>query len=74
MPALAELLELRDRLWCHVRELPGVVTVGIGFSGNQSALIVFVEGDKVDSDVLPDVYEDVPVIMESAGKVKAHGE
>jgi hypothetical protein len=72
--AFPELLELRDRLWSQVRGIPGVVTVGIGSSRDGSALIVFVDEDNVDRGGLPTTYEQVPVILERAGKARTHGE
>jgi hypothetical protein len=70
----ADLLSLRNKLWCEVRELPGVVTIGIGSKNNRAALVVFVEEEKLQKANLPVQYEDVPVVVKAAGQAKAHGE
>jgi hypothetical protein len=65
---LSELLLLRDKLWSQVRELPGVVTIGIGSSKNQDALVVFVDETKVQTNDLPVEYANVPVVLKPAGR------
>ncbi len=73
METFADLLVLRDKLWCQVRELPGVVTIGIGSKNDRAALVVFVDENIVHKDDLPTEYADLPVILEPANQAKAHG-
>jgi hypothetical protein len=74
MPEFPELLELRNKLWDKIRSFPGVVTVGIGSSANQAALVIFVDEYAIGGTDLPTLYENVPVVVEIAGKIKAHGD
>jgi hypothetical protein len=73
MHDLPHLLELRNRLWKEIRSIPGVVTIGIGSTENQPALVVFVEKDTVERSDLPTSYENVPVLLETTGNIKLHG-
>ncbi|HSE15768.1 MAG TPA: hypothetical protein VLB46_01875 [Pyrinomonadaceae bacterium] len=74
MPDFPELLELRNKLWDKIRSFPGVITVGIGSSENESALVIFVDENTVNRSDLPTQYENVPVVLETGGKIKAHGD
>jgi hypothetical protein len=69
-----QLLELRNRLWKEIRSIPGVITIGIGSTENQPALVIFVEQDMVERSDLPTLYENVPVLLETTGKIKAQGD
>lgn len=73
MHDLPQLLDLRNRLWKEIRSIPGVVTIGIGSSESQPALVIFVEKDTVERRDLPTSYENVPVLLETTGKIKAQG-
>jgi hypothetical protein len=68
-----DLLALRDELWCQVRQVPGVVTIGIGSKDDRAALVVFVDENKVHTDDLPTEYASLPVVLEPVGQAKAHG-
>jgi len=74
MSDFPELLELRNKLWDKIRSLPGVITVGIGSSENQAALVIFIDEYTAGRNDLPTLYENVPVVLETAGKIKAHGD
>ena len=74
MPDFPELLELRNKLWDKIRSCPGVITVGIGSSENEAALVIFVDEYTIGGTDLPTLYENVPVVVEIAGNIKAHGD
>lgn len=72
METHADLLALRDELWCQIRGLPGVVTIGIGSKNDRAALVVFVDENEVHKDDLPTEYASLPVVLEPVGQAKAH--
>jgi len=69
---VAELITLRNELWHQVRALPGLITIGIGSKNGEVALVLFVDEKKVRREDLPVCYATVPIIVESAGRIKAH--
>jgi len=73
MNRVRDLQVLREDLWRKVKELPGVVTIGIGSKGNRSAFVIFVDEDRVRKDELPVKYANVAVVLRPAGPASAHG-
>jgi hypothetical protein len=70
---LGDLLTLRDKLWSQVKEVPGVITVGIGSQERHAALIVFIDETTVQKDDLPVEYFDVPIVLRPAGRASSQG-
>lgn len=69
--AFGDLMLLRNELWSEIRRLPGVITIGIGSKNDRTALVVFVDEEKVQKGDLPVQYADVQVVVEPARIAKA---
>lgn len=69
---IGELIRLRNKLWHQMRSEPGIVTIGIGSKDGEAALVLFVDEKKVHREELPARYAAVPVIVQSAGQIKAY--
>lgn len=68
-----DLYRLRNQLWSHVKDIQGVVTVGVGSKRGKVALVIFVDETIVDYKDLPVKYANIPVTYESIGQAKAYG-
>jgi len=67
------LYKLRNKLWSQVKDIQGVVTVGVGTKRGKAALVIFVDETIVNYKDLPDKYANMPVTYESVGQAKAYG-
>lgn len=68
-----DLYKLRNQLWSHVKDIQGVVTVGVGTKKGEVALVIFVDEAIVNYKDLPVKYANIPVTYESVGQAKAYG-
>lgn len=67
------LRSARNQLWSEVKNISGVVTVGIGKKNGKVALVIFMDKNRLNSEDLPEVFGDIPIILESTDQAIAYG-
>ncbi len=60
-PTMAQMIELRERLWEVLRETEEVDTVGIGRISGKLALLVYIREGTIPSKSIPTSFGGMPV-------------
>jgi len=68
---MIEILRLRDEFASDLKEVPGIVSVGIGRSGREVVLVVAVDRDQFKGSV-PERYKGVNVRVQELGVGQLH--